>query len=43
MVKFVQVIELISKKLMDLTIRCFSVVNELLKVLRPLEINEPEK
>lgn len=36
MAKFVQVIELISKKLMDLTIRCFSVVNELLKVLRPL-------
>jgi hypothetical protein len=30
-----------SKKFMDLTIRCFSVVNKLMKILKPLEITHP--
>lgn len=36
MVKYVQVVELLSKKFMDLTVRCFSVINELMRILKPL-------
>lgn len=38
LVKFVQVVEIMSNKILDLATRCFSVVNELMTVLRPLEI-----
>lgn len=36
MVKYVQVAELLSKKFMDLNIRCFSVINELMRILKNL-------
>lgn len=36
MVKHVQVVEMLSKKLMYLAVRCFSVINELMRILKPL-------
>lgn len=43
MVKFTQIAELLSRKLMNLVVRCFSIVNLLMEILRTFESDHPEK